>query len=51
MEIKYGNSGTNVYMGNAWELIDELLPGKDVIIITDVNVGGLYGHHFPEWKP
>ncbi len=49
MEIKYGNSGTNVYMGNAWELIDEMLPGKDVIIITDINVGGLYGHHFPEY--
>lgn len=49
MEIKYDNSGTNVFMGNAWELVNELLPSGEVVIITDINVGGLYGNHFPEY--
>ncbi len=49
MEIKNDNSGTNVYTGNAWDLISELLPPGEVVIITDINVSGLYGNHFPEF--
>ncbi|MEA1885606.1 MAG: 3-dehydroquinate synthase [Bacteroidota bacterium] len=49
MEIQYDGTRTDVYMGNAWELINELLPQKDVIIITDINVSGLYGNYFPEY--
>ncbi|MBS0011160.1 MAG: 3-dehydroquinate synthase [Bacteroidales bacterium] len=49
MEIKLSNTGTRVFMGNAWELIDELMPGKDAIIITDINIQGLYGDQFPAY--
>jgi 3-dehydroquinate synthase len=49
MEIKYDGASTDVYIGNAWELLDELLPVKDVIIITDINVSGLYGNYFPDY--
>ncbi|MBN1387534.1 MAG: 3-dehydroquinate synthase [Bacteroidales bacterium] len=49
MEIKYADTTTDIYIGNAWELLDKLLPGKDVIIITDINVGELYGDYFPEY--
>ena len=48
MEIKNENSGTNVYMGNAWELLGELLPPGDAVIITDINVEDLYGDYFPD---
>ncbi|MFO7852778.1 MAG: 3-dehydroquinate synthase [Bacteroidota bacterium] len=49
MEIKYDGIRTNVHIGNAWELLQALTPVKDVIIITDINVSGLYGDHFPEY--
>ncbi len=48
LEIRYKNSKTGVYLGEAWELLKKLLPDKEVIIITDINVGSLYGDYFPE---
>ncbi len=48
MEIKFGSTSTRVYMGDTWGLLDELLPEKDVVIITDINVGGLYDQYFPD---
>lgn len=36
-------------MGKAWGLLNELIDGQDVIIITDTNVGELYGPYFPDY--
>ena len=36
-------------MGNAWELIHELVSGREAIIITDINIVDLYGDHFPDY--
>lgn len=33
-------------MGSAWDLLPVLLPDKDIFIITDINVEGLYGNNF-----
>ncbi|MDT8400425.1 MAG: 3-dehydroquinate synthase [Bacteroidales bacterium] len=49
MEVKFKNCGTRVFMGNAWELIAELAPVNEAIIITDINIEGLYGDHFPDY--
>jgi len=48
MEIKFTNSETQIYLGNAWSLTEKLLPDKDVIIISDINVSKLYGEFFPD---
>ncbi|HCC71486.1 MAG TPA: 3-dehydroquinate synthase [Bacteroidales bacterium] len=49
MEIKFDNKKTHVYMGDAWDLTKKLLSGKDVIIISDINVNKLYGYSFPDY--
>jgi len=49
MEIKFESTSTRVYTGDAWKLLGELLPEKDVVIVTDINVGELYGHYFPDY--
>ncbi|MGM0667051.1 MAG: 3-dehydroquinate synthase [Bacteroidota bacterium] len=48
MKVIYENASTGVYMGEAWSLLNELIEGQDLIIITDTNVGELYGHSFPD---
>lgn len=48
-EIICKNFSSRICMGNAWSLLPSLLPDKDVIIITDINVSGLYGDNFPEY--
>lgn len=48
MKIIYENTATRVYMGEAWGLLDELIEGQDVIIITDTNLDKLYGSSFPD---
>ena len=48
MKIIYENTATRVFMGEAWGLLDELIEEQDVIIITDTNVGKLYGSYFPD---
>ncbi|MFP4489658.1 MAG: 3-dehydroquinate synthase [Bacteroidales bacterium] len=48
-EIICKNFSSRICMGNAWSLLPSLLPDKDIIIITDINVSGLYGENFPEY--
>jgi 3-dehydroquinate synthase len=49
MKTIYKNTSTGVYIGEAWGMLSELTAGQDVIIITDTNVGELYGESFPDW--
>ncbi len=49
MEINFESTSTRIYLGDAWGSLDELLSGKDVVIITDINVGGLYDQYFPDF--
>lgn len=48
-EIICKNFDSRICMGNAWDLLPALLPDKDIIIIADINVSGLYGDNFPEY--
>ncbi len=48
-EIICKKFNSRICMGNAWDLLPSLLPDKDIIIITDINVSGLYGDNFPEY--
>lgn len=48
-EISCKNFNSRICLGNTWDLLPTLLPDKDIIIITDINVSGLYGDNFPEY--
>jgi 3-dehydroquinate synthase len=39
---------SEILVGERWDKVAELLPEKDVIIITDDNVTRLYGYKFPK---
>jgi 3-dehydroquinate synthase len=39
---------SEILVGEKWETVAELLPGKGVVIITDDNVFKLYGDRFPD---
>jgi 3-dehydroquinate synthase len=47
--ISTGESRSEIMVGNSWESVNKLLPGRSVVIITDDNVRGLYEDRFPEF--
>lgn len=49
MELKLDNCPSRIFMGDAWELIGELVPVNETIILTDTNIENLYGDHFPDY--
>lgn len=47
--INTKDSLSEIFVGEPWETAGRLLPGSDVVIITDRNVFSLYGHRFPHY--
>ncbi|HZL77201.1 MAG TPA: 3-dehydroquinate synthase [Bacteroidales bacterium] len=47
--IKAPDSISAIMVGARWEAVTRLLPGKNVVIITDENVFRLYGKNFPKF--
>jgi 3-dehydroquinate synthase len=39
---------SEILVGEKWESVNRLVPGKGVVIITDDNISSLYGDRFPE---
>lgn len=49
VEINYKGSGSQIYISDAWQSVEELLPHDNVFIVTDINVHQLYGEYFPDF--
>ena len=48
IEIK-GNKTSKILIGEKLENLENYLPGKNVVIVTDENVDKLYSHKFPDF--
>jgi 3-dehydroquinate synthase len=42
-------SRSEIRVGSGWKSVSELLPGTGIVIITDDNIGKLYGSGFPDF--
>ncbi len=49
VEINYKGAGSNIYISEAWQLVQDLIPHDNVFIISDINVQRLYGDCFPDF--
>lgn len=47
--LKTPGSVSEIVIGESWESVRQMLPQEGVIIITDENVGNIYGKRFPEF--
>ena len=48
ININIPGSRSEILVGENWESVNELLPERGVVIITDENVRRIYGDRFPE---
>jgi 3-dehydroquinate synthase len=47
--INTGSSISEIFIGGEWEIVNKLLPGSGVAIITDNNIHRIYGGGFPDF--
>ena len=47
--IETPGTRSEIFVGANWESVSELLPDNGVMIITDQNVGRIYGSKFPDF--
>lgn len=47
--IKTGDSVSEILVGAGWEIVHELLPGSNVVILSDHNITRIYGDRFPDF--
>jgi len=47
LEIHGGTGSSVIRVGETLERLGRYIPSENVVIITDINVKGLYGHEFP----
>jgi len=47
--VNTGVSKSSIYVGCRWESVENMLPIKNVVIVTDHNIYGLYGDRFPDF--
>lgn len=48
IEINTPGNRSEILVGEKWQSVSKLIPGKGTVIITDDNVKKLYGNSFPE---